>query len=273
MEQYQKLEKLGQGSYGIVYKSQHRQTDEIVALKRIRINAEGKGIPPSALTEISLLKELIHPNIVKLYDVIYSGTKLTLVFEYLDFNLKNFIETHGYDLDMKTIQYFMKQLLNGISFCHYHRVLHRDLKPQNVLINKKKELKIADFGLARTMNIPVRAHSLDVVTLWYRAPEILLGSKWYTTAIDIWSIGCIFAEMVTGHPLFPGQNQQDQLLQIFKILGTPDKSIWSSMLDLSIYSFDFPIYQPILLNSLLPKLDPTGLDLLKVKKFLFFLIN
>lgn len=110
----------------------------------------------------------------------------------------------------------MYQLLKGIAFCHEHRVLHRDLKPQNLLINKKGELKLADFGLARAFGIPVRSYSHEVVTLWYRAPDVLMGSRKYGTPIDIWSAGCIFAEMITGRPLFPGTSASDQLLKIFK---------------------------------------------------------
>ena len=269
MEHYQKLEKLGEGSYGIVYKAQNRQTNEIVALKRIRIDMEDRGIPASALREISLLKELVYPHIVRLYDVLYSATKLTLVFEYLDSDLKKFIEGQRGDLDMKTIRDLLRQLLRGIAFCHYHRVLHRDLKPQNLLINKREELKIADFGLARSTDIPVRGYSLDVVTLWYRAPDILLGSRQYTSAIDMWSIGCIFAEMISGYPIFPGQNEQDQLLRIFKVLGTPNEHQWPSLIELPNYRTDFPIYEPTPLSSLFSKLDSNGLDLLQVSYDLF----
>lgn len=267
MERYQKLEKLGEGSYGIVYKAQNRYTNEIVALKRIRIDIEDRGIPASALREISLLKELVSPYIVRLYDIIYSETKLTLVFEYLDSDLKKFIEDQGGDLDMKTTKALMRQLLYGVGFCHHHRVLHRDLKPQNLLINKKEELKLADFGLARSTDIPVREYSLDVVTLWYRAPDILLGSRQYTSAIDMWSVGCIFAEMISGYPIFPGQNEQDQLLRIFKILGTPSQPTWPSLVDLPSYKTDFPIYESTELSFLFPKLDALGLDLLQVGDF------
>jgi serine/threonine protein kinase len=264
MESYQKLEKLGEGSYGIVYKVQHRLTHEILALKRIQIDMEDGGIPASALREISLLKELVHPNIVRLYDVIYSETKLTLVFEYLDSDLKKFIESQGHELDLSTIKNLLYQLLRGIAFCHHHWVLHRDLKPQNLLINKKEELKIADFGLARCTRVPVRGYSLDVVTLWYRAPDVLLGSRYYTSAIDMWSVGCIFAEMVTGHPLFTGQNEFDQLLRIFKVLGTPNEHTWPSMFELPGYRPNFPVYEMMDLSLLFPKLNVMGLDLLQV---------
>lgn len=139
-----------------------------------------------------------------MWDVLHSEKKLTLVFECLDTDLKKLIDGNGGDLDMVTVKTLMYQLLRGVAFCHEHRVLHRDLKPQNLLINKvclsgsliyvkKMELKLADFGLARAFGIPVRSYSHEVVTLWYRAPDVLLGSNHYATSIDLWSAGCIFA--------------------------------------------------------------------------------
>jgi cyclin-dependent kinase len=145
------------------------------------------------------------------------------------------------------------------------------LKPQNLLINKKCELKLADFGLARAFGIPVRSYSHEVVTLWYRAPDVLMGSRNYSTSIDIWSIGCILAEMASGRPLFPGSSVKDQLLRIFKILGTPDEEIWPGMsllpdFKVNLENFkmqaDTPVYSTIALDSLLPKLGGEGLDLL-----------
>ncbi|CAG8454958.1 2007_t:CDS:10 [Funneliformis mosseae] len=225
MDKYQKIEKLGEGTYGIVYKAQNRDSNEVVALKRIRLDNEEEGVPCTAIREISLLKELKHPNIVRLYDVLHTEKKLTLVFEYLDSDLKKFLDTYGGDLDKDTIKQLMYQLLKGIAFCHEHRVLHRDLKPQNLLINK-------------------------VVTLWYRAPDVLMGSRQYSTSIDVWSAGCIFAEMASGRPLFPG------------ILGTPTEETWPRVSQLPEYKNDFAIYNRIPLESILPKLDPSGIDLL-----------
>ncbi|KAI8620163.1 protein serine/threonine kinase [Chytriomyces sp. MP71] len=262
MEKYQKIEKLGEGTYGIVYKAQNRETDDIVALKRIRLENEDEGVPCTAIREISLLKELKHPNIVKLYDVIHTEKKLTLVFEFLDSDLKKFMDSYGGDLDIPTNKYLMYQLLKGIAFCHEHRVLHRDLKPQNLLINKKLELKLADFGLARAFGIPVRSYSHEVVTLWYRAPDVLMGSRQYSTSIDIWSAGCIMAEMASGRALFPGQSIRDQLLKIFKLMGTPTEATWPKIAELPEYKTDFPIYERGNIAELVPKLDANGVDLL-----------
>ncbi|KAI8829990.1 cyclin-dependent kinase 5 [Chytriomyces hyalinus] len=262
MEKYQKIEKLGEGTYGIVYKAQNRESDDIVALKRIRLENEDEGVPCTAIREISLLKELKHPNIVKLYDVIHTEKKLTLVFEFLDSDLKKFMDSYGGDLDIPTNKYLMYQLLKGIAFCHEHRVLHRDLKPQNLLINKKLELKLADFGLARAFGIPVRSYSHEVVTLWYRAPDVLMGSRQYSTSIDIWSAGCIMAEMASGRALFPGQSIRDQLLKIFKLMGTPTEATWPKIAELPEYRTDFPMYERGNIAELVPKLDANGVDLL-----------
>jgi len=258
----QKIEKLGEGTYGIVYKAHNRDTNEVVALKRIRLDNEEEGVPCTAIREISLLKELKHPNIVRLYDVLHTEKKLTLVFEYLDSDLKKFLDSNGGDIDASTIKQLMYQLLKGIAFCHEHRVLHRDLKPQNLLINKRGDLKLADFGLARAFGIPVRSYSHEVVTLWYRAPDVLMGSRQYSTSIDIWSCGCIFAEMTSGRPLFPGNSIVDQLQRIFKVLGTPTEETWPKVSQLPEYKRDFEMYRRIPLETILAKLDPLGIDLL-----------
>jgi len=162
-------------------------------------------------------------------------------------------------------------LLNGIYKCHQHKVLHRDLKPQNLLINRVREsanplqegiLKLADFGLARAFGIPVKNFTHEVVTLWYRAPDILMGSKNYSTSVDIWSVGCIFAEMVNKKALFQGTVEEDQLMKIFKGRGTPDPELWPQMKELPLFKADFPKYKGEPLNKLVPGLDEEGLDLL-----------
>jgi len=262
MEKYTKIEKLGEGTYGIVYKAKNRETGEIVALKRIRLDSEDEGVPCTAIREISLLKELKHPNIVRLYDVIHTEKKLTLVFEYLDQDLKKYLDECGGEISRQTMKSFLYQLLRGVAFCHEHRVLHRDLKPQNLLINKKGELKLADFGLARAFGIPVRSYSHEVVTLWYRAPDVLMGSRKYSTPIDIWSAGCIFAEMATGRPLFPGSSVNDQLMRIFKVMGTPNEESWPGVSEHTDYKPDFPVYPAQALPAIVHGLDDKGLNLL-----------
>eukprot|EP01104_Vermistella_antarctica_P009361 TRINITY_DN2408_c0_g1_i1.p1 TRINITY_DN2408_c0_g1~~TRINITY_DN2408_c0_g1_i1.p1 ORF type:complete len:298 (-),score=67.42 TRINITY_DN2408_c0_g1_i1:185-1078(-) len=264
MEKYTKIDKLGEGTYGIVYKAKNRETGEIVALKRIRLESEDEGVPCTAIREISLLKELNHPSIVRLYDVIHTDRKLTLVFEYLDQDLKKYMDEVGGEVEKVQMKSFMYQLLRGIAFCHKHRVLHRDLKPQNLLINRKGELKLADFGLARAFGIPVRSYSHEVVTLWYRAPDVLLGSRKYSTPIDMWSVGCIFAEMCTGRPLFPGSTTSDQLLRIFKLMGTPTPETWPGIVELPEYKKNFPVYPTQTVQQIVPGLCKNGYALLDV---------
>lgn len=227
---YIQLEKLGEGTYATVYKGRSRATNEIVALKEIHLDPE-EGTPSTAIREISLMKELNHPNILHLHDVIHTENKLVLVFEYCEQDLKRYMDTHGVRgaLDPATVRSFMYQLLRGTAYCHDNRVLHRDLKPQNLLINRKGELKIGDFGLARAYGVPVNTYSNEVVTLWYRAPDVLMGSRNYDAAIDIWSCGCIMAEMITGMPLFRGRDNPDQLLAIMKIIGTPEDRVIKKM--------------------------------------------
>ncbi|KAI9254643.1 serine/threonine-protein kinase pef1 [Sporodiniella umbellata] len=257
---YIRQEKLGEGTYATVFKGKNRLTKEIVALKEIHLDPE-EGAPSTAIREISLMKELKHTNIVRLMDVIHTESKLVLVFEYMNQDLKKYMDTR-HSLDATTIKSFMYQLLKGIAYCHENRVLHRDLKPQNLLINTQGELKLGDFGLARAFGIPVNTFSNEVVTLWYRAPDVLLGSRMYSTSIDIWSAGCIMAEMYTGRPLFPGTTNEDQLQKIFRILGTPTEQTWPGISQLSEYKQPHVIYPQQSISQVLPSIDVCGLDLL-----------
>jgi len=176
------------------------------------------------MREIAVLRELRHPNIVHLRDVVHTEVKLLLVFELCDQDLKSFMAELGSDgaRDFNTIHSFMYQLLEGLAFCHENGFIHRDLKPANLLINKEaKQLKIADFGLARSFKLQAKNFTNEVATLWYRPPDVLLGSRTYDTSLDMWSCGCIFAEMFIGRPPFPGQSPTDQLQRIFGVIGTP----------------------------------------------------
>lgn len=211
------------------------------------------------------MKELKHENIVALHDVIHTENKLMLVFEFMDGDLKKYMDTKGERgaLPPQTIKSFMYQLLKGIDFCHQNKVLHRDLKPQNLLINGKGQLKLGDFGLARAFGIPVNTFSNEVVTLWYRAPDVLLGSRSYNTSIDIWSAGCIMAEMYTGRPLFPGTTNDDQLVRIFRIMGTPTERTWHGITSLPEYKPNMQMFATQDLRHILPQIDPAGIDLLQ----------
>ncbi|XP_055971410.1 cyclin-dependent kinase 3 isoform X2 [Sorex fumeus] len=258
MDVFQKVEKIGEGTYGVVYKARNRDTGQLVALKKIRLDLETEGVPSTAIREISLLKELKHPNIVRLLDVVHSEKKLYLVFEFLSQDLKKYMDSSP----ATPLPLPLVKLLQGVSFCHSHRVIHRDLKPQNLLIDELGAIKLADFGLARAFGVPLRTYTHEVVTLWYRAPEILLGSKFYSTAVDVWSVGCIFAEMVTHRALFPGDSEIDQLFRIFRTLGTPSEAVWPGVTQLPDYKSSFPKWARKGLDEAVPGLEPEGKDLL-----------
>jgi len=263
VSRYQKLEKIGEGTYGTVFKARDKRTGELVALKKIRLESEDEGTPSTAVREISILRQLQHPNIVRLQDVLHTETSLTLVFEYLDQDLKNYLDACGErGLDTYTIKSFLFQLFQGMAYCHKNRVLHRDLKPQNLLINMEGELKIADFGLARGFGIPVQKYTHEVVTLWYRPTDVLLGSTWYSTQVDLWGVGCIFAEMSTGRPLFGGASEADQIHKVFKLLGTPQREEYPELIRLPHYKPDLPQYRAGRLELAVPRLDRQGMDLL-----------
>ncbi|KFD58170.1 hypothetical protein M513_00933 [Trichuris suis] len=261
LEDYKKLCKVGEGTYGAVYKAVQRTTGEIVALKK-----QGEGVPNTCLREISTLKRLNHPNIIKLVhqfrnggyvelcrllQVFHTSHRLFLVLELMDYDLKALIASvRGEKFHPQLVKNIMWQLTQAVAFCHLNQVWHRDIKPQNLLINRTGRVKLADFGLARFSKIHCEKYSskvrlnrlllILVVTLWYRAPELLLGEKQYTSYVDIWSMGCVFFEMVTLKPLFPGTSEIDQLFSMFRLLGTPDDSVWPGISQLAVYSSEFP---------------------------------
>jgi serine/threonine protein kinase len=259
---YQRLEKLGEGTYGVVYKAQDRRTQDFVALKCIRLDQEEEGIPPTSIREISILKELHHPNVVDLREVLNSQGKLTLVFEFMDSDLKKFMDAQKGPLPESLIRSYAYQMIAGLCYCHCHRIIHRDLKPQNLLINQIGFIKLADFGLARAFTIPLRNYTHEVITLWYRPPEILLGSKFYSIAIDIWSTGCIIAEMMMRKPLFPGDSEIDELFSIFRVLGTPNEESFPGVTQLPAFSDTFPKWEPKNLAHVIKAADPVAIDLL-----------
>jgi serine/threonine protein kinase len=267
---YYRTKLIGKGTYGTVYRAKDEDGNEIYALKKIKLQGDDEGIPSTAIREICLLKELNHINIEKLKDVIHASKKITLVFEYIDRDLKKIIDaTMGEGLELKLIKSYLYQLLKGMAYIHKYKILHRDLKPQNLLISNDNILKIADFGLARGYGIPVKNYTHEVVTLWYRPPDVLLGNKTYGTTVDMWSIGCIFAEMASGKPLFTGNSEVDQLKKIFEIMGTPTDNYASSLKELPEWGVgdnNFEEKKPQNFKELIPNLDNEGIDLLQ--KFL-----
>mmetsp|Transcript_83686 Transcript_83686/g.270803 ORF Transcript_83686/g.270803 Transcript_83686/m.270803 type:complete len:406 (-) Transcript_83686:46-1263(-) len=210
---------LGEGTYGKVYKARQNRTAKIVAMKKMKLDSEEEGVPSTAIREIALLKELSHENVVKLLDVFCSTNKLVLVFEFVENDLKKYMKSLGRQLSPASIKTLAHQLCRGIEFCHANRILHRDLKPQNLLIDQRLRLKIADFGLARGRSSEEDDFTDYVVTRWYRAPELMLWPAGYFEAVDIWSVGCIHAEILARKPLFPGENHVDMLRRIGTALG------------------------------------------------------
>jgi len=262
LDRYEKLQKIGEGTYGVVYKAKDRLDGRFIALKKIRLEHEDEGVPSTAIREIAILKELNHPSIVCLLDVVNYQNKLYLVFEFLDQDLKKYMDTLN-EMDPSLVRSYTKQLLQGLLYCHQRRILHRDLKPQNLLIDQKGTLKLADFGLARAFCVPVRQYTHEVVTLWYRAPEILLGSQAYSIPVDIWSAGCIFAEMLLKTPLFPGDSEIDQLFRIFRLLGTPGEDVWSGCTTLPEYKPTFPKWKKQDLRKTMENTHSLAADLLE----------
>jgi len=265
MEDYIKIEKIGEGTYGVVYKGKHKKTNRIVALKKIRLESEEEGVPSTAIREISLLKELVHPNVVTLEEVLLEDGKLYLVFEFLSMDLKKYMDTlpAGQFMDKMLVKSYLYQILQAMLFCHQRRIIHRDLKPQNLLIDSQGIIKLADFGLARALCIPVRVYTHEVVTLWYRAPEVLLGSARYSTPVDIWSIGCIFAEMASRKPVFRGDSEIDQLFRIFRTLSTPNEETWPGVSQLPDFKTSFPSWRTNVLPQTVKNLTEHGLELLQ----------
>lgn len=258
LETYKKLEALGEGSYATVYKGISSVNGKLVALKEIRLNSE-EGTPFTAIREASLLKGLKHSNIVTLHDIIHTSTNLTFVFEYVETDLSRYMEQHPGPLNPHNVQLLLFQLLRGLYFCHRRKILHRDLKPQNLLISEAGELKLADFGLARAKSVPTRTYSHEVVTLWYRPPDVLMGCTEYFTSLDMWGVGCIFVEMLTGKPLFPGiKGVYDQLNKIWGVLGTPSETTWPGVTSYPEYKpYHFRMCDPRSLDTVSPLLSPS----------------
>ncbi|EFO27791.1 CMGC/CDK/CDC2 protein kinase [Loa loa] len=269
LKYYSMIEKIGEGSFGMVYKAVDIRTGKLVALKRLCFDRTPDGmLKPAVLREISIMRELDHPNIVRLEEVIFDETNVHLAFEFLYIDLWKYLKQLPRNIFMerwlqKSFQY---QILQGMCYCHQRAILHRDMKPSNLLLNTYGAIKIADFGLAREFSMPIRAYTSRIATQWYRAPELLLGTLRYTPAIDMWSIGCIFAEMATKDVLFRGQSQMSQIKEIFSRLKTPTEEIWKGVSELPFYStIVFPRYEDDHFDNLLSSyVDPIGIAVIRL---------
>jgi serine/threonine protein kinase len=255
---FERRQKLGEGTYGVVYEALDLSTATKVALKILTIDHENEGIPFTTLREISILRSVFHPNIVALHDVLTYPGQLHFVMEYIPHDLRRLLNSPNAPLNSRLISSYGFQLLAGLHALHSHLIIHRDIKPDNILLDDFGLLKICDFGLSRHFTIPFGPMSPNLVSLWYRAPELMFGSQFYDVGIDIWSVGCILAEMVSGKPLFSGDSNLDQLHQIFKVLGLPKEHERESFGDLS----GFPKYQSEDLKKVLKTNDLLLIDLI-----------
>lgn len=251
IKNYEVLEKLGEGTFGEVHKARSLKTGRIVALKKILMHNEKDGFPITALREIKLLKMLFHPNVLKLEEMAMERSKgelkrkavMYMVTPYMDHDLSGLLENPSVHLKESYIKCYMLQLLKGLQYLHANKILHRDMKAANLLINNKGILQIADFGLARPYDdaVPLpgkgggeatRDYTTLVVTRWYRPPELLLQLRRYTTAIDMWGVGCVFGEMFKGRPILAGNSDLNQAQIIFDLVGSPNEENmpgWSSL--------------------------------------------
>ncbi|KAL4614482.1 hypothetical protein ACB092_07G057100 [Castanea dentata] len=260
-DRYLKREVLGEGTYGVVYKAIDTKTGQTVAIKKIRLGKQKEGVNFTALREIKLLKELKDPNIIELIDAFPHKGNLHLVFEFMETDLEAVIRDRNIFLSPADIKSYLQMTLKGLAICHKKWVLHRDMKPNNLLIGSNGQLKLADFGLARIFGSPDRKFTHQVFARWYRAPELLFGTKQYGSGVDVWAAACIFAELLLRRPFLQGSSDIDQLGKIFAAFGTPTPSQWPDM----VYLPDYVEYQYVpspTLRSLFPMASDDALDLL-----------
>jgi len=259
-----------------VYMARCRETNDIVALKKVRMDNEKEGFPITAIREIKILKKLRHKNVIDLKEIVTSkatdsnGMKgsIYLVFEYMDHDLTGLADRPGMKFSLPQIKCYMQQLLRGLHYCHTNNILHRDIKGSNLLINNEGILKLADFGLARSYTNE-NAHPLTnrVITLWYRPPELLLGTQQYGPSVDMWSAGCILAELLYGKPILPGKSEMEQLELIFKLCGSPTKENWPEAEKLPwAKTFKFKKPYPRRVREVFSRFTPSAKDL--VERFL-----
>ncbi|XP_058077717.1 cyclin-dependent kinase D-1-like [Magnolia sinica] len=260
-DRYLKREVLGEGTYGVVFKAIDTKTAQTVAIKKIRLGKYKEGVNFTALREIKLLKELKDPNIIELIDAFPHKGNLHLVFEFMESDLEAVIRDRNIVLSPADIKSYLQMTMKGLAYCHKKWVLHRDMKPNNLLIGADGQLKLADFGLARIFGSPDRKFTHQVFARWYRAPELLFGTKQYGSGVDVWAAACIFAELLLRRPFLQGSSDIDQLGKIFAAFGTPKPSQWPDMVYLPDYvEYQFVPAPP--LRSLFPMASDDALDLL-----------
>nr|CAB3229509.1 cyclin-dependent kinase-like 2 [Phallusia mammillata] len=219
MEKYDNLGMVGEGSYGMVMKCKHKESGQIVAIKKFLESEDDKMVKKIAMREVRMLRKLRHENLVNLIEVFRRRKRLYLVFEFVDHTVLDDLEKYPNGLSEMTVRKILWQVLRGVEFCHSHNIIHRDIKPENILNSRSGVIKLCDFGFARTLAAPGEIYTDYVATRWYRAPELLVGDTKYGRPVDIWAVGCLITEMLTGDPLFPGDSDIDQLYHIIKCFG------------------------------------------------------
>jgi len=272
-EKYERYDDIGEGNFGAVCKARNLKTDQIVAIKRLKLDDHclSDGVPPHVIREVCLLRDFVHPNVVRLLDLhVEDMMVFNLVFECAEHDLYREIRDARkarQKLPLEKVKRYTADLMAGIHACHVRCITHRDLKPQNVLVSEGR-LKICDFGLARIFSPPPgggrRQYTPDIITLWYRAPEILLGSPSYGPEVDVWSAGCIIGEMAIGLPIFPGDSEIDTYFKICRLMGTPTPETWPELHNLQ-WRKEYPSWPGTGLEPLLearPDLGEDGIDLL-----------
>lgn len=227
---YQRVLQVGEGTYGKVYKAQHKLTGEYVAMKKLRLESEKEGFPITAIREIKLLQSFDHANVVGLLEMMVEYNQIYMVFDYLDHDLTGLLTHPDLQLQECHRKFIFKQLMEGLNYLHKKRIIHRDIKGSNILLDNIGRLKIADFGLARTMKIVGANEKPDytnrVITIWYRPPELLLGATDYGREVDVWGVGCLLIELYCKMAAFRGMDEVSQLCRIFNIMGTPTLQNW-----------------------------------------------
>eukprot|EP00993_Chasmostoma_nieuportense_P000505 NODE_1465_length_1496_cov_24.500365_g1387_i0.p1 GENE.NODE_1465_length_1496_cov_24.500365_g1387_i0~~NODE_1465_length_1496_cov_24.500365_g1387_i0.p1 ORF type:complete len:440 (+),score=116.92 NODE_1465_length_1496_cov_24.500365_g1387_i0:89-1408(+) len=219
MDNYDHISVLGEGTYGVVVKARHKDTGNIVAIKKFKETDEDEQVRKTALREVRILKQLHHDHIVNLLDMFRRKGKLYLVFEYVEQTILQLLEAHPTGLSELEVKQSAYQLFKAVDYCHENNVVHRDIKPENILVGKHGMLKLCDFGFARSLAGHGAKYTDYVATRWYRAPELLVGDTEYGKGVDVWAIGCNIAELSNGVPLFPGESDIDQLFHIVKCFG------------------------------------------------------
>ncbi|KAF7998047.1 hypothetical protein HCN44_009445 [Aphidius gifuensis] len=266
MDNYTITGRIGEGAHGLVLKAIHNSTGNNVAIKKVSLKRIDDGIPSSIIREIKTLQELDHPYIIKLLDAFPSSFDFCMIFNFMPSGLWELLKDNERPLTYSQKKRYMIMLLEGVAYMHKQNIMHRDLKPANLLIDSNGILKIADFGLARLMfeEYNTRPYSHQVATRWYRAPELLYGSRIYTSSIDMWSIGCIIAEIINNSPLFPGETDIEQLAIVLRHLGTPTVETWPDLISLPDYNkITFPYQKGIEWEDIVPDAGTDGLEFLK----------